>query len=63
MPPGLISHAPQGVHHGAPEKVRERTRRKFEEYTTVDWKVVAVDTSRRLTPSDAVLAADLGQHG
>jgi homogentisate 1,2-dioxygenase len=59
MPPGLISHAPQGVHHGAPEKVRERTRRKFDEYDTVDWKVIAIDTSRRLVPSPAVLAADL----
>jgi len=48
MPPGLISHAPQGVHHGAPEKVRERTRAKFDEYATVDWKVVAVDTRQRL---------------
>lgn len=63
MPPGLISHAPQGVHHGAPEKVRERARRKFDEYDTVDWKVIAVDTRRRLTPSPEVLAADLGQHG
>ena len=33
MPPGLISHAPQGVHHGAPEKARERARRKFDEYS------------------------------
>ncbi len=62
MPPGLISHAPQGVHHGAPERVRERTRRKFDEYNTVDWKVIAVDTTRRLVPSPAVLEADLGQH-
>ena len=62
MPPGLISHAPQGVHHGAPERVRERARRKFDEYNTVDWKVIAVDTSRRLIPSPEVLAADLGQH-
>ena len=62
MPPGLIAHTPQGVHHGAPERARERARRKFDEYTTVDWKVIAIDTSRRLVPSDAVLAADLGQH-
>ena len=62
MPPGLISHAPQGVHHGAPEKVRERTRRKFDEYSRVDWQVIAVDTRRRLTPSPEVLAHDLGQH-
>ena len=62
MPPGLISHAPQGVHHGAPERVRERARRKFDEYNTVDWKVIAVDTRQRLVPSPEVLAADLGQH-
>jgi homogentisate 1,2-dioxygenase len=62
MPPGLISHAPQGVHHGAPEKARERARRKFDEHSRVDWQVIAVDTRRRLTPSAEVLANDLGQH-
>ena len=62
MPPGLITHAPQGVHHGAPEKARERTRRKFDEHSHVDWQVIAVDTRRRLTPSADVLANDLGQH-
>ena len=62
MPPGLISHAPQGVHHGIPEAGRELARRKFDQYDSVDWKVIAVDTRRRLVPSEAVLAADLGQH-
>ena len=62
MPPGLITHAPQGVHHGAPEKARERARRKFDEYSRVDWQVIAIDTRRRLTPSAEVLAHDLGQH-
>ncbi len=62
MPPGLISHAPQGVHHGAPEKARERARRKFDEFDRVDWSVIAVDTRRRLVPSAEVLAGDLGQH-
>lgn len=60
MPPGLISHAPQGVHHGAPEKARERARRKFDEYDSVDWKVIAIDTRQRLVPSAEVLAHDLG---
>ncbi|WP_343599745.1 homogentisate 1,2-dioxygenase [Mycobacterium sp.] len=62
MPPGLISHAPQGVHHGAPEKARERARRKFDDYARVDWQVIAIDTRHRLTPSAEVLAHDLGQH-
>jgi homogentisate 1,2-dioxygenase len=62
MPPGLITHAPQGVHHGAPEKARERARRKFDEYENVDWQVIAIDTRSRLTPSAEVLANDLGQH-
>ena len=60
MPPGLISHAPQGVHHGAPEKARERARRKFDDYSRVDWSVIAIDTRRRLAPSAEVLANDLG---
>ncbi len=63
MPPGLISHAPQGVHHGAPEKARERARRKFDDFDTVDWQVIAIDTRQRLTPSPEALANDLGQHG
>jgi homogentisate 1,2-dioxygenase len=47
------------VHHGAPEKARERARRKFDDYRSVDWKVIAVDTRRRLVPSPEVIAADL----
>ncbi|BAD56503.1 homogentisate 1,2-dioxygenase [Nocardia farcinica] len=62
MPPGLISHAPQGVHHGAPEKMRERARRKRDEITRIGWTTIAIDTRRRLTPSPEVLANDLGGH-
>ena len=62
MTPGLISHAPQGLHHGAPKKARERARRKFDEYDSVDWSVIAIDTWRRLVPSAEILANDLGQH-
>ena len=51
MPPGLISHAPQGVHHGAPEKARERARRKFDDYDQVDWSVIA---DRHPPPADSV---------
>jgi homogentisate 1,2-dioxygenase len=62
MPHGLVSHAPQGVHHGAPEAARERARRKFDQYDRVDWSVIAIDSRRRLIPSAEILANDLGQH-
>ncbi|WP_040795259.1 homogentisate 1,2-dioxygenase [Nocardia higoensis] len=62
MPPGLISHAPQGVHHGAPEKMRERSRRKREEFPRIGWTTIAIDTRRRLIPSPEYLANDLGAH-
>jgi homogentisate 1,2-dioxygenase len=42
--------------------MRERTRRKFDEYTRADWQVIAVDTQRRLTPSAEVLAHAQEQH-
>ncbi|SOD71807.1 homogentisate 1,2-dioxygenase [Jatrophihabitans sp. GAS493] len=57
MPAGLLSHAAQGVHHGAPEAARERSRRRYDKDSRVEWKIIAIDTRRRLVPSAAVLAA------
>ena len=57
MPAGLISHAPQGIHHGLPERPRERARRRFDVDERVEWKIIAIDTRRRLVPSEAMLAA------
>jgi homogentisate 1,2-dioxygenase len=57
MPPGLISHAPQGVHHGMPERARERARRRTDVDERVEWKVLAIDTRRRLTPAPVMRAS------
>lgn len=57
MPVGLISHAPQGLHHGIPERARERARRRHDEDKTVEWKVIAIDTRRRLTATPVMSAA------
>ncbi|WP_067168570.1 homogentisate 1,2-dioxygenase [Microtetraspora niveoalba] len=57
MPSGLISHAPQGVHHGVPERARERSRRRHDVDTRVEWKVISIDTRRRMVASEALLAA------
>lgn len=57
MPLGMISHAPQGIHHGIPERARERSRRKHETFSRVEWQVIAIDTRRRLIPTPAMTAA------
>jgi homogentisate 1,2-dioxygenase len=57
MPPGLISHAPQGIHHGIPERARERARRRFEEDRLVEWQVISIDTHRRLTATPVMTGA------
>lgn len=57
MPPGLISHAPQGIHHGIPERARERSRRRFDQDQRVEWEVIAIDTRNRLVPSTAITGA------
>jgi len=57
MPETLLSHAPQGLHHGAPRRARERARRRHDQDTRIGWKVVAIDTRRRLVPSAELLAA------
>jgi homogentisate 1,2-dioxygenase len=58
MPPALLSHAPQGIHHGAPERARERARRLHDEVSRVEWEVINIDTRHRLTPSPALLALE-----
>ncbi|MFR9750126.1 homogentisate 1,2-dioxygenase [Nocardia sp. 004] len=57
MPVGLISHAPQGIHHGIPERARERSRRRFGEDTRVEWTVISIDTRHRLIPAPGIVAA------
>lgn len=56
MPPGLISHSPQGIHHGPPERARERARRVFADYDRIDWSVMSIDVRRPLTVSDELRA-------
>jgi homogentisate 1,2-dioxygenase len=52
----MLSHAPQGIHHGAPERARQRARRLHEEHSRVEWQVVNIDSRRRLVPTEAAKA-------
>ncbi|MGV9711549.1 homogentisate 1,2-dioxygenase [Gordonia sp. NPDC003424] len=57
MPPGLISHAPQGIHHGLPERARRRARRRFDTDQRVEWQVISIDTHRRLIATPAMIGS------
>lgn len=55
LPTGLIAHSPQGIHHGAPEELREHARSTHDEIDRVDWQMISVDTRRPLRPSKPLL--------
>ena len=61
IPPGLLSHSPQGIHHGPPERARERARRKFADYDRLDWTVMSIDVRNPLTVHPALSPAQEGQ--
>jgi homogentisate 1,2-dioxygenase len=53
LPRGLVTHSPQGLHHGVPEAAREHARATFDQFDSIDWQIIAVDTVRplRLDPA------------
>lgn len=56
LPAGRISHSPQGIHHGPPERAREHARRTHHEVSRVEWQMISFDVTRPLTVSDAFRA-------
>ncbi len=54
LPTGLIAHSPQGIHHGAPEELRELARATHDEIDRVDWQMISIDTRRPLRPTRAL---------
>jgi homogentisate 1,2-dioxygenase len=57
LPAGLISHAPQGIHHGPPERAREHARQRHHDFSRVEWQMISFDVTRPLTVSEAFRAA------
>jgi homogentisate 1,2-dioxygenase len=58
LPPGRITHNPQGIHHGPPEAAREMARRNHEQIDRVEWQIIAIDTERPLHVLEAFRAAE-----
>lgn len=56
LPKGLIEHAPQGLHHGAPEIARTMARATHDKVQSLEWKIVCIETTRTLRPTEAFRA-------
>lgn len=59
LPVGHITHSPQGIHHGPPEIGREMARKSHDEFTRLEWEIIAFDTLRPLRVSDALRDAEI----
>jgi homogentisate 1,2-dioxygenase len=45
---GLVSHDPQGIHHGFPDRARIKSRREWEEHPRLEWEIIMVEAARPL---------------
>lgn len=52
----LLEHAPQGVHHGAPEAARVMARATHDKVTRLEWQIVCIETEKPLRPTPALRA-------
>jgi len=48
LPPGLISHDPQGIHHGMPDRARLKSRREWDQHARMEWQIIMVEAARPL---------------
>lgn len=48
LKPGLVSHDPQGIHHGFPDRARIKSRREWEEHTRIEWEIIMIEAERPL---------------
>ncbi|MEU0190982.1 homogentisate 1,2-dioxygenase [Streptomyces afghaniensis] len=48
LPPGLIDHSPQGIHHGWPQEVHDAVREAKDAYDRVEWEIIMIETRKPL---------------
>lgn len=51
---GLISHDPQGIHHGFPQRVRDKARREADQHDRINWELIMIEASRPLRIDPAI---------
>jgi len=57
LPAGLVSHDPQGIHHGMPDRARLKSRREWDQHRRMEWELIMVEAARPLK-LDPVLVAE-----
>jgi len=45
---GLVSHDPQGIHHGFPDRARIKSRREWDDHSRIEWEIIMVEAARPL---------------
>lgn len=45
---GLISHDPQGIHHGFPQRARDKSRREWDDHKRINWEIIMLESRRPL---------------
>jgi len=48
LKPGLISHDPQGIHHGFPDRARIKSRREWDDHLRIEWEIIMIEAARPL---------------
>ncbi|MFC9555762.1 homogentisate 1,2-dioxygenase [Rhodococcus sp. NPDC056960] len=58
---GQISHDPQGIHHGFPQRARDKSRREWDNHPRINWQVIMLESRRPLRLDPGLLSTDLLQ--
>ncbi|MCV7032322.1 homogentisate 1,2-dioxygenase [Mycobacterium sherrisii] len=58
MKPGLISHDPQGIHHGFPDRARIKARREWDAHARLEWEIIMIETARPLKVDPILLGGN-----
>ncbi|GAA2862899.1 homogentisate 1,2-dioxygenase [Pseudonocardia halophobica] len=54
---GEITHDPQGIHHGFPQRARDKARREWDQHDRLNWQVIMIEARRPLKLDPAVAQA------
>lgn len=52
---GLIAHDPQGIHHGFPQRARDKSHREWDQHSRLNWQIIMLE-SRQPLKIDPVVA-------